>query len=351
MQLRDPTTETEPNYEDAVWDAARNAIMAGGKSLEETLEILRQGWRGQHKRAVEEWNEHLRLHQQQEREQEGEGDREQVDLSTSERNSESEVPDWVSRPTPSFLDIKPARNILKRLEKKEFVELWYFTADGCRETSGADLLSSDDYNLVGTGNGRIVLRSKASAATSTKAVKDEDLSWEQLTEAKTRMVGCMKACGWSQHEVTQLVMFFLSLDDHPIRSQSYRLQTIMRYQDRVRRDWTSRLKTDAYSISEVNDNLMKEFRDDIRNEVQAKNNSRQEAVLGWYKDKLDRGAQRPERNTYGSRPARVREAGQASRVSGLSRQTQAPCSDVPIFQTVEWQGGEFNPNSVRKNPQ
>jgi hypothetical protein len=284
MQLRDPTTETEPNYEDAVWDAARNAIMAGGKSLEETLEILGQGWRGQHKRAVEEWNEHLRLRQQQEREQEGEGDREQVDLSTSERNSESEVPDWVSRPTPSFLDIKPARNILKRLEKKEFVELWYFTADGCRETSGADLLSSDDYNLVGTGNGRIVIRSEASAATSTKAVKDEDLSWEQLTEAKTRMVGCMKACGWSQHEVTQLVMFFLSLDVHPIRSQSYGLQTIMRYQDRVRRDWTSRLKTDAYSISEVNDNLMKEFRDDIRNEVQAKNNV--SACLTLPKDRI-----------------------------------------------------------------
>ena len=282
MQLRDPTLEAEPNFEDVAWEAARNAITAGGKTLEEAIEILKEGWKVQHERAVEEWIEQRQL-RQQEREQDGGGDQEQggeqdgeqnrgqANLSTSSQRSEPEVPEWINRPTPSFLDIRPSEKALKRLEKKEFVELWYFTAEGCRVTAAADLASPDDtYGLVNTDKG-LVFQTLGASSMSVKVTRDEDLTLEQMTEAKTRLVGCMKTCGWNEYEVTQTAMFYMSLDVHPMRSQPYGRQAILRYQDRVRRDWTSCLKTVAYSIAEVNNDLMKEFRDEIRNEVQAKN--------------------------------------------------------------------------------
>jgi len=153
------------------------------------------------------------------------------------------------------------------------VELWYFTAEGCHNTAVADLTALDDtFGLINTDKG-LVLQTIGASSTSSKVIKDEDLSWDQLMEAKMRMVGCLKACGWNKYEVSQLVLFYLSLDVHLIRTQPYRLNAIMCYQDKVWRNWVSSLRAGKpYSIAEVNNELMKEYRDDIRNEVQARNN-------------------------------------------------------------------------------
>lgn len=272
MPPHDPTADMQPNFEDEAWEGARNAIMEGGKSAEEATEILERAWTAKHDRDTVLWNEYLQQ-RQQEIEQDEERERQGPEDAGGEQLNEPEEPEWVNRPTPSFLDIKPARHVVKRLEKKEFVELWHFTAEGCREAAMTDLATPDDtFSLVNTDKG-IFLQTLGASSSSSKVIKDENLSWNQLTEAKTRMVGCLKACGWSEHEVSQLIMFYLSLDTHPIRSQPYGLEAIMRYQSRVRRDWIARLRTgDSYSIAAVNDDLMREYRDEIRNEEQARNN-------------------------------------------------------------------------------
>ena len=148
-----------------------------------------------------------------------------------------------------------------------------FTNEGCREAATIDLATPNDtFGLVDTGN-CLVLQTIGATTTSPKVIRDENLSWVQLTDAKTRMIGCLKSCGWNKNEISQLVLFFLSLDVHPIRSRPYGLEAVMRYQERVRRDWTSNLKTGAtYLINQVNNELMKEHRDEISSEIQASYN-------------------------------------------------------------------------------
>lgn len=53
MAPRDPTADTEPNFESAEWEVMRNVLIDNGKSPDEAVDILRQGWRGQHERNVE----------------------------------------------------------------------------------------------------------------------------------------------------------------------------------------------------------------------------------------------------------------------------------------------------------
>jgi hypothetical protein len=265
MPPRDPTADAEPDFGEELWEGARNAIIEGGKTAEVAIEILRQAWAARHERDLDLWNEHL----QQLRTEEGENEQVLEIIPEDTQPTETEVPDWLDRPTPSFLDIRPARNVLKRLEKKEFVELWHFTVEGCRIAAAVDIATpaNTTFGLVGTDKGYLLQDVEAS---STKAINDEYLTWNQLTEAKTRMIGCLKDCKWKSYEVDQLIMFYLSLDVHPIRSQPYGMEAIMRYQDRVRRDWTARLSSGApYRISEVNEDLMKELRDEIKNEEQA----------------------------------------------------------------------------------
>ena len=106
--------------------------------------------------------------------------------------------------------------------------------EGCREATAIDLATlNDTFGLVDTGNG-LVLQTIAATTTSPKVIRDEYLSWVQLTEAKMRMIGYMKSCGWSESEISQLILFYLSLDVHPIQARPYSLEVVMRYQERVR---------------------------------------------------------------------------------------------------------------------
>ena len=195
--------------------------------------MLRQLWWIKHDWDMARWAEYL----QQERgtDQEPRGAEPEVEFVPEvEPLKDPESPDKFSLPTPNFLDIRPACHVLKWLEKKEFVELWHFTTEGCREAAAINLATlNDTFSLVDTGNG-LVLQTIGVTTTSPKVVRDEDPSWVQLTEAKTRMIGCLKSCGRNEGEISQLILFYLSLDIHPIRAQPYGWEAVMRYQEWVR---------------------------------------------------------------------------------------------------------------------
>ena len=245
--------------------------------MEEAVEILERGWQAQHEKDVRAWNEHLERRRGSDNG--GVGGQEQA---TPDNGQDSGAPEWLNNPTPSFLDVQPARHVLKRLEKKEFVELWHFTIQGCYEAATVDLNNPNDtFGLVHTDNG-VVFQPVTTSSASSKVIRDEELSWEQLTEGKTRLLGCMKSCGWSGHEVNQLAIFFLNLDTHPIRSRQYGLQTIMRYQEMVRRHWTQALRNGKpYSIGTVNDDLLRDFQTQIGLEILANNNVSKEPEISF----------------------------------------------------------------------
>ena len=68
MDPRDPTADIEPDFEEEAWEAPRQALIEGGKSLEEAVDVLKQSWRSQHNRNLEAWNEHLLRQRTPERE-------------------------------------------------------------------------------------------------------------------------------------------------------------------------------------------------------------------------------------------------------------------------------------------
>ena len=85
----------------------------------------------------------------------------------------------------------------------------------------------------------IQIQAFGTSAVSEKVIKDEFLPWSLLTEGKTRLISSMKTCGWSKEEAAELIKFYVNLDTHWIRSEDYGLETVMRYQERVRCHWTT----------------------------------------------------------------------------------------------------------------
>ena len=272
MQLRDPTGDTEPDFLSDNWEGLRNVMMEEGRTEEEAIEILKRGWKAQHEKNVAAWNEQLEQRRRNLEEERNEEERRPSPPAIA-GNEDDEVPEWLDKPTPSFLDAQPARHVLKKLEKKEFVELWHFTIQGCHDAALIDLQAPDDtFGIVHTDKG-LMLQSVGASSVSSKVTRDEDLSWEQLTEGKTRLIGCMGSCGWSEHEVKDLARFFLNLDINPIRSQQYGSQAIMRYQEKVRKNWTTLVRDGSpYSIARINNDLLKEYQRQIGLEIMARNN-------------------------------------------------------------------------------
>ena len=150
--------------------------------------------------------------------------------------------------------------------------MWHFTSEGCRDAATMDLTTPDDtFSLVDTGN-CLVPQMIGATTTFPKVIRDKYLSWVQLTKAKTRMIGCLKSCRWNKSKISQLVLFYLSLDVHPICARPYGLEAVMHYQEQVCRDWSSNVKNcTLYQISKVNDELIKKFREQIGSEIQVRN--------------------------------------------------------------------------------
>ena len=104
MEPRNPTEDVLPDFLSDDWEAVRDAIVLGGKSVEEAAEILKQGWQTRHDKDVQAWDEYL---EQRRRDQDAEEERRWAVQPENDPNSDK-PPDWINKPTPNFLDIQPA---------------------------------------------------------------------------------------------------------------------------------------------------------------------------------------------------------------------------------------------------
>lgn len=195
--------EVQPDFESEDWSLIRDALVARGKSVEEAVGILQTAWWKQHRRKLDAWNGHLKSQRLDH------PSKKSIPLAPiAPPAPDNSKPGRFDRLTPNFIDIRPVCHILRKLEEKEYVDLWYFTAQGCRDA--------------------------VSPASRSKITRDEHLSYELWLEGKTRLLRCMREHGWSLCETDELAKFFLNLDIHPMKSQLYGLQAMLRYQERVR---------------------------------------------------------------------------------------------------------------------
>ena len=270
MPPRDPTLDEQPDFEGEEWNAPKEAMVAGGSTAEEAVTALQKAWQDSHRRNVETWEEHLQQIRAEQEHDEQDRVIPEVILSNPPR-SEGGGPGWRNQSTPSFLDVQPARHILKRLKKREYVELWHFTAQGCRDAAHLDLAAANgSFNLVSTDRG-LMLQEASEASISSKIIQDEDLSFNQWSEGKNRFLLCIWDSGWDKEEVDEMARFFLNLDSDPLRSESLGLQAVLRYQDKVRRDWTAAYGTErAYAIGQINRDLLYEFHRQVLFEAQVR---------------------------------------------------------------------------------
>ncbi|KAJ7923159.1 hypothetical protein B0H13DRAFT_2316690 [Mycena leptocephala] len=162
-----------------------------------------------------------------------------------------------SQSVPDYLAPRPSNFAKHKLEQFEYCELWYFTIEGCSDADSTRTAQADEaYSLTQTDSG-LALQPLSSFRASKRVVRDENLTWAQISIAKTAMLETMEETGWTAGHRTALATFFYALDSHPYRSRKNGEKAVIIYMARVRRHWHDALKRGtAYNISTINEKLL-----------------------------------------------------------------------------------------------
>ena len=165
---------------------------------------------------------------------------------------------------PDRAPLTPLKFATDKIKNAEYVEMWYFTTEGCREASVATLTSSDDtIGLLKTDSGLALQQVKASKA-SRNALPDEKLSWDQISTARHNLIEAMVTNGWPERLVVALAQLYLNLEN--LKATGKDPRSLIRYHAVVRRMWHTWLKSRVgqFNVGLINETLLKGMEDEIR---------------------------------------------------------------------------------------
>jgi hypothetical protein len=165
------------------------------------------------------------------------------------------------------ITLKPSTFAINRLRNMEYVELYCFTPAGCRDHANQRTTMTDEafgfsYSITPDGSTGNMLTLKPLALVHPgKIVPDENLTWEQVHDAKARYLNHVVEAGWDWEHVNALALFFVNLGIHPFIHSAEGKQALAWYQAHVREDWHRKLGTPgSFNLSILNDTLLAAFK-------------------------------------------------------------------------------------------
>lgn len=229
----DPNLEARPDFNSAAYDAVCTALATAEHITKEAVATrLSDAWDADHNVRKAAWEEQLREDEAAEADarlaREADQQRELEELRKEEEAERKEkekkrpkVKDFVAnRPVKDTTQLRPSRFAVHKLDEREYIELYYFTLEGCTEAVRLDRTIAQDAFTFTKSDDTLLLKPMASHKPSSKVVPDEDLTWRQMSIAKASLLHHMAQTGWPEQHIYALAEFFLNLESHPTRLQT-----------------------------------------------------------------------------------------------------------------------------------
>ncbi|KAH9006017.1 hypothetical protein EDB84DRAFT_1281635 [Lactarius hengduanensis] len=275
--IEDPTRAVCPSFESAEWEFLRNSMIDAHQGLppltqDQATQRLKDTWARENGAKVTAWNAQL----EQDRIDQEELDRlaqEEVDARLAQQLKEAEEqrkeaerkkpklnPFDPERVISDWIEPRPAPYAINKLNSLEYIELDYFTVKGCNEASADTNKSISHDTLAFTQiDDTITMRPLAAIKPSRSIRNDEDLSWEEMLQAKNTMLHFMaKSAVWPEGHARALAAFFVALELHPRVLQTNGKGALLLYQSRARREWFEALKrNEGFNIERIGEGLLR----------------------------------------------------------------------------------------------
>jgi hypothetical protein len=233
---------------------------------------MAEAWSQERQERINLWQQQAEEDAAAQREQE---EREHAEKEAEEENEQREaakkkpkINDFDSNALVADILIpRPSQFALHKIKSREYVELWYFSPEGCRDASdNSRALAEDAFGLTKV-DGLVAFKPVSSFKASQRALQDHDLSWRQFDMAKTSFLIHIQKLGWPDKHLDALAVFFTVITNHEHRLRPRGEKTLLRYASFVRREWHDRLaQNEGFNIGTFNSVLYNSLSDDIWDE-------------------------------------------------------------------------------------
>ena len=261
---------------------------------EEAAQQMKDVWARENQLKVDAWNEQ----QRQDAEDQGERDRiareaEEARLAQQEAEAEESRKE-ADRKRPKlnpidpelqiakWIELRPSSYALNKLNNLEYVELDYFTTRGCRDAMSdtSKSVSHDTLTFTQLGD-TFAIRPLAAVRPSKHIRNDEDLSWEEMMDAKNVMLHFMgKSGAWQAEHTLCIATFFVNLDCHPRKGQKNGKPALLLYQSRARREWFEALKRGVgFNLALIQDELLRSLAEEVNDTIRDRENATRDREL------------------------------------------------------------------------
>ena len=177
-----------------------------------------------------------------------------------------------NRSVGSWIKPRPAQYALKKIEDLEYVELDYFTTRACREAAmdSNRSISLNTFRFTRLEDA-IAIRPLAAQRPSKNIRSDEELSWEEMLNAKNTMLHFMAKYNWPLAHAESIAAFSVALELHPQRLQPNGKKALLQYQSEVRRRWFDSLKAnEGFNIQIIQEDLLRFITEMVNDDIREK---------------------------------------------------------------------------------
>jgi len=244
---QDPTNVPCPDFAGAGYATVRQVMSNNGHiTNDQAVEQLTAAWNQMHVQDVNAWNQQIqaniaeqeeltRLAEEEEARCQAEDECEKEEERKEQEKKQPKMNDFdENKMVADHIMPQPSQFTIGKLKSFSFVELWYFTGEGCAEAQVSSRTQLDDtYGLTKVDN-LVVLKPVTSFKASCNVIPDANLTWQQMNVRKNTMLHFMDLCDWPQKHIQSLAHFYFNIKLEPMQSCPNGEKILIAYQARVR---------------------------------------------------------------------------------------------------------------------
>jgi hypothetical protein len=250
--------------------------MAGpDRTREQVIENLRTAWHVQNERRKAQWDAQVLADQERpngpglDAPDPAQDDQGQNDDDTEETRKKLKVGAFSATATiGDEVALKPSTFAINKLKEVKYIELYCFTPAGCRDHANQRLSTAEEafgfsYGISpeSSAGSTLTLKPVSALTHPGKIIPDENLSWEQVRDAKACYLSHVIKASWPPTHIEALMTFFVNLDSHPYSNTPEGKQALVWYQAHAREDWHRKLGTgDSFNLAILNKTLLADFK-------------------------------------------------------------------------------------------
>ena len=271
--MRNPYLMDCPDFSDGTFVEFVESMVGPDRTREQAIEGLKTAWHAQNLRNRELWDAQLLAEQIRQNEPNGQNAavEEQPQLANDAANARKKPKLGAFAATASIgneISLKPSTFAINKLREMKYIELYCFSPAGCCNHANQRLSTADEafgftYGISadGSANNSLTLKPVSALAHPRRITPDEDLTWEQVRDAKACYLSHVMEAGWDRTHVDALVSFFINLDNHSFNDTPEGKQALVWYQAHAREEWHRKLgTTESFNLAILNGTLLADFK-------------------------------------------------------------------------------------------